>query len=200
MTTVTCGFAASARVRKAATAGSAREIIWLRICTSVALRTCCPERERISTSPTRLPMIGLSPTGGDQRRLSGFFACRGVKLQTPHMRWRNYDDEIDPARRERFFLGWSCGGARSSRHRSRGGGLSEEDEHPHVSHHDGAGAKPLRTKTRSLQMSISYVQRVTHITLSAISATLRMAAATAATAQGFALLSPSRRAQWFCTG
>ena len=166
MTAVTCGFAASARVRKASEAGSARQIIWLRICTRIALRKCCPETERLSSSPGRLAMIGLHPPR-DQRRLSGFFCpllsltqadlsgcrsqasahfwgvavCRGVKLQTPHMRWRNCGDEIDPARRERFIvLCWSCGGARSSRHRSRGGGLSEEDEQPHVFHHDGAGA------------------------------------------------------------
>jgi hypothetical protein len=33
----------------------------------------------------------------------------------------------------------SCAGARSSRHRSCGGGLSEEDEQPHVFHHDNVG-------------------------------------------------------------
>ena len=47
---------------------------------------------------------------------------RGVKLQTPHMRWRNCDDEIDIARRERFIVFcWSCrscGEAWSSRHRN----------------------------------------------------------------------------------
>ena len=103
----------------------------------------------------------------------------GARHATQPRHRRNCDDENDPARQERFIvLCRSCAGARSSRHRSCGGGLSEEDEQPHVFHHDNVGT-------------------MAHIANKNPSATLRMAAATAATAQGFALLSPSRRAQWF---